>query len=158
MHLCRKLRLLIGPVQALLRTLQILQRADDVELSHQARVQTGCWPAYLHVNMKGVAKLEQGLIRLLAIEARQYCAQIQQRWVKGYFQHETVRRTGDHWTLVVVGDLDGNDLLIMNSMAAACWGECHLQSPVIYNQACQRMSCAAGTGPTQHGCEHRQTW
>lgn len=108
-----------------------MQRADDIEL----RIQSANWPAHLHVNMKGVAELEQGLVRLLAIEPRQYCTQIQQRWVKSYFQQETRRHTGDHWTLVVVGDLDGDGLLVMNSMAAACRGECYLQCPFIYSQA-----------------------
>ena len=82
---------------------------------------------YLHVNTKWVAELEQGLIWLLAIKAWQYCSQVQQWRIKGCFQQETGRRAGDQWTLVVVSNFDGNGLLILSSVAGACWCERHLQ-------------------------------
>lgn len=76
--------------------------------------------------MKRVAEPKQGLIRLLAVKAGHNCAQLQRGRVKGCFQHETRRRAGDLRTLVVVGNFDGDALLIVSRVAAACRGEHHL--------------------------------
>lgn len=78
--------------------------------------------------MERVDELKQGLIRLLAIKTGQYCTQVQRGWVEGRFQHETGCCAGDQGTLAVVSDFDGDALLILRSMAGACWGEHHLQS------------------------------
>lgn len=97
--------------------------------SRQGKTQTGSASAYLHINMERVDELEQGLVRLLPIKTRQYCTQVQRGRLKGCLQHETGRCAGDQGTLIVVGNLDGNGLLILRSMAGACGGKHHLQPP-----------------------------
>ena len=91
--------------------------------------------------MEGVDKLEQGLIRLLAIKARQYRAQVQQGRLKGCFQHEAGRCAGDQGTLVIVSNLDGDGLLVLGSMAGACWGKHHLQPPRSTSQYTSSACC-----------------
>ena len=89
-----------------------------------ARHHSGSAPN-LHIHISQVSELQQSLFWLLAIKAWQDCTQIQHRRLNNSFQHEAGSSAHDAGALVVVGDLDGNALPVLRSMAGC---KHHLQS------------------------------